>query len=146
MPAVSEEASQLIPLFVSSTFADFTLERDVLQRVVFPQLRAMCAAYGFRFQPIDLRWGVSEAASSERQALRICFDELDRCRALSPDCFLLILLGERYGSCLLPPSIPVEVLVRLLPHLAPDERATVDTAYRLDENAVPVEYDAPRFH
>lgn len=129
-----------IRVFISSTFADFQTERDVLQRRVFPELRQLCAARGYRFQPIDLRWGVSEAAGNERQTLKICFDELDRCRALSPDCFMLILLGERYGSSLLPPTVAEEVAGLLLPHLAEDERAAFEATYRLDKNAVPAEY------
>jgi len=46
-----------IRFFLSSTFADFQVERDVLQRSVFPDLRRLCATSGFRLQPIDLRWG-----------------------------------------------------------------------------------------
>jgi hypothetical protein len=84
--------------------------------------------------------GVSEAAGTDRQTLRICFDELERCRALSPDCFLLIQLGERYGSYILPPQVPATLVARLAPHMAPDERIQFDAAYRLDENAVPAEY------
>jgi WD40 repeat protein len=129
-----------IRFFLSSTFADFQVERNVLQKWVFPQLRKLCAASGFRLQPIDLRWGVSEAAGTDRQTLGICFDELERCRALSPDFFLLIQLGERYGSYILPPQVPRSLVDRLLPHLAPEERSTFETLYRLDENAVPPEY------
>jgi hypothetical protein len=111
-----------IRFFLSSTFRDFQVERNVLQQRVFPQLRQLCAAYGFRLQPIDLRWGVSEAAGTERQTLRICFDELERCRAISPGCFLLIQLGERYGSSLLPSELPAPLVATLLPHLLPDDR------------------------
>jgi hypothetical protein len=46
-----------IRFFLSSTFRDFQIERTVLQRHVFPQLRWLCAASGFHLQPIDLRWG-----------------------------------------------------------------------------------------
>src|SRR5215831_15909438 len=123
-----------IRFFLSSTFADFQVERDVLQRRVFPQLRQMCAEAGFRLQPIDLRWGVSEAAGTDRQTLRICFDELERCRTLSPDCFLLIQLGERYGSYILPPQVPAILVDRLLPHLVPEERRAFEAAYRVDNN------------
>jgi hypothetical protein len=129
-----------IRFFLSSTFVDFQIERDVLQRRVFPELRRFCAASGFRLQPIDLRWGVSEAAGTERQTLRICLDELERCRQLSPDLFLLILLGQRYGSSLMPPQVSTTLVERLLPELTPDERAHFDAVYRLDENAVPPEY------
>jgi tetratricopeptide (TPR) repeat protein len=129
-----------IRFFLSSTFRDFQIERTVLQQRVFPQLRRLCAASGFRLQPIDLRWGVSEAADTDRQTLRICFDELERCRTLSPDCFLLIQLGERYGSYLLPPQVPATLVERLLPHLTPDEHVAFAAIYRLDTNAVPAEY------
>jgi tetratricopeptide (TPR) repeat protein len=129
-----------IRFFLSSTFADFQLERDALQKRVFPELRRLCAASGFRFQPIDLRWGVSEAAGTERQTLRICFDELERCRRLSPDFFLLIQLGQRYGSCLLPPQVPVKLAARLLGQCSAEEQNRFAAAYRLDENAVPPEY------
>src|SRR5215469_4044638 len=135
-----EIPSTTIRFFLSSTFVDFQIERDVLQKQVFPELRQLCAASGFRLQPIDLRWGVSEAAGTDRQTLRICFDELERCRALSPDCFMLIQMGERYGSYLLPPQVPAELGDRLLSHLAQEERERFAAVYRLDENAVPAEY------
>jgi tetratricopeptide (TPR) repeat protein len=129
-----------IRFFISSTFADFQIERDVLQKLVFPDLRKLCANSGFQLQPIDLRWGVSEAAGTDRQTLRICFDELERCRQPSPDFFLLILLGERYGSYILPPQIPSTLVEHLLPYLTGEERDQFRVAYRLDENAVPPEY------
>src|SRR5262245_10471194 len=58
-PPTDEPLGNIIRLFVSSTFADFAFEREVLQRRVFPRLRALCAAQDCRFQPIDLRWGVT---------------------------------------------------------------------------------------
>jgi tetratricopeptide (TPR) repeat protein len=142
-PAAAHEGvvpSTTIRFFLSSTFADFQTERDVLQQRVFPKLRELCAASSFRLQPIDLRWGVSEAAGTERQTLRICFDELERCRAISPDVFLLIQLGNRYGSYILPPEVPADLAKRLLAHCAPAERDRFAAAYRLDENAVPPVY------
>jgi hypothetical protein len=44
-------------LFVSSTFADFAAERDVLQGEVFPALDAYCTAKGYQFYPLDLDGG-----------------------------------------------------------------------------------------
>jgi len=129
-----------IRFFISSTFADFQIERNVLQRCVFPVLRRLCAASGFQLQPIDLRWGVTEEAGTEGQTLRICFDELERCRRLSPDLFLLILLGQRYGSYLLPPDVPAATVANLAPHLSSHERHLFDTNYRMDANAVPPTY------
>jgi uncharacterized protein DUF4062 len=130
----------IIRLFVSSTFADFQRERDVLQHRVFPMLRELCTQAGLRFQPIDLRWGVSAAAGAERQTLRICFEELARCRERSPDFHLLILLGDRYGTCFLPPEVDAGQIARLRPHLSRVDLDVFDSAYALDENAVPPAY------
>jgi hypothetical protein len=47
-------------IFVSSTFSDLKEERNALQREVFPELKKLCMQHGFRFQAIDLRWGVRE--------------------------------------------------------------------------------------
>jgi hypothetical protein len=129
-----------IRFFLNSTFADFQVERNVLQRRVFPALRRLCAASGFRLQPIDLWWGVSEAGGTDQQTLRICFDELERCRWFSPDFFQLIQLGERYGSYILPPQVPATIVARLLPRPTTEEQDVFDAVYRLDKNAVPPEY------
>jgi WD40 repeat protein len=149
--ADSAVPSTTIRLFISSTFADFQVERDVLQERVFPALRRQCAQAGFRLQPIDLRWGVTEEAGTERQTLRICFAELERCRRLSPDLFMLILLGERYGSYILAPDLPAETVIRLLPHLSDSERRIFDATYQLDHNALVPTYallraDGPERH
>lgn len=129
-----------IRFFISSTFLDFQVERDVLQQLVFPKLRALCAQSGFRLQPIDLRWGVTEEASTDRQTLRICFDELERCRQFSPDFFLLVQLGNRYGSYILPPTLTASAATRQFTCMSEEERQTFDAVYRLDENALPPEY------
>ncbi len=52
----------VIRVFVSSTFTDLQLERDALQKEVFPKLEQLCASRRFQFQAIDLRWGVPSEA------------------------------------------------------------------------------------
>ena len=54
--------SKTFRLFISSTFSDFQRERELLQTKVFPHIKAYCLQYGYAFQPIDLRWGVSSEA------------------------------------------------------------------------------------
>jgi hypothetical protein len=68
-------------LFVSSTFADFAQEREVLQNGVFPALDAYCAAKGYQFHTIDLRWGVNEEAQLDQRAAEICLGKLHRRRS-----------------------------------------------------------------
>jgi hypothetical protein len=77
------QASRTFRVFVSSTFSDLKAERNALQEKVFPRLRDLCAKHGCRFQAIDLRWGASEEAALEQQAMRICLEEIERCQRLS---------------------------------------------------------------
>ncbi len=79
-------------VFVSSTFSDLIVERDVLQRLVFPMLREHCRMRNARFQAIDLRWGVSQEASLNQQTMNICIQELERCQEMSPKPNFLVLL------------------------------------------------------
>src|SRR2546428_2094898 len=87
----------IIRVFVSSTFSDLKLERDALQKRVFPELERLCLKEGFQFQAIDLRWGVSTEAGLNHRAMQICFEELRRSQEVSPEPNFLILLGNRYG-------------------------------------------------
>ena len=61
------QLSKTFRIFVSSTFTDLKEERNILQRDVFPKLRKLCMEHGFRFQAIDLRWGVSEEAGQDNR-------------------------------------------------------------------------------
>jgi hypothetical protein len=128
-------------VFVSSTFKDLGAERNVLQEEVFPRLRELCLAHGARFQPIDLRWGVSEEASLDQQAMNICLAEIERCRDVTPRPNFIVLLGNRYGWLAPPPQIPVAEFERIRGRvLAEDDRALLEAWYARDDNATPLEY------
>src|SRR5262245_15580630 len=99
------QTSKVFRIFISSTFSDMKAERDALQQSVCPRLRDLCAHYGCRFQAIDFRWGVSEEAFRD-QPMRICLDEIARCRRVTPRPNFILLLGERYGARPLPYEIP----------------------------------------
>lgn len=128
-----------IRLFVSSTFDDMQAERDILHRDVFPEIRRISREIGFDFQPIDLRWGVSEEAGRQNRAMRICFREIARCKegGLKPN--FLVLLGERYGSRPLPEIIPADLFLMLRTALLKTNprAARFLEHYRLDENECP---------
>ncbi len=100
------QTSKTFRVFISSTFSDLKPERNALQERVFPRLRALCQQHGAHFQPIDLRWGVSEEASLDQQAMAICLGEITRCQQTSPRPNFIILLGDRYGWCPPPSHIP----------------------------------------
>lgn len=127
-------------VFVSSTFSDLKVERNALQEIAFPRLRAYCQEKGARFQAIDLRWGVSEEAALDQQTMNICIQELRRCQVVSPRPNFIILLGERYGWRPLPPQIEASEFEMLLEHVPTNQRRLLLEWYKRDENAVPPEY------
>ena len=131
----------LVRLFVSSTFLDFQAERNVLHTRVFPRVRALCAAQGIRFQPIDLRWGISDAAAAGQLTLPLCLAEIARCQGAGRRPNFLALVGDRYGWRPPPAAIPASELERLIEAMDDARQANVIREwYRRDDNARPPEY------
>ncbi len=138
------QASRTFRVFVSSTFSDLKAERNALQERVFPRLRDLTAGYGARFQAIDLRWGVSEEASLDQQAMNICLGEIGRCQQTTPRPNFIVLLGDRYGWCPPPSQIPADQFEKILKKITKDEdKAFLKEWYFLDKNAVPNENAIP---
>jgi WD40 repeat protein len=127
-------------IFVSSTFSDLKAERNALQARVFPRLRDLAAVYGCRFQVIDLRWGVSEEASLDQQAMNICLGEVARCQQITPRPNFIVLLGDRYGWMPPPSQIPDDEFQQIMKVVEGIDKALLEEWYTLDENAVPHEW------
>ncbi|MBE0686158.1 MAG: DUF4062 domain-containing protein [Anaerolineaceae bacterium] len=135
------QSTQTFRIFVSSTFSDLKAERNALQARVFPRLRELAAKHNYRFQVIDLRWGVSEEASLDQQAMNICLGEVKRCQQISPRPNFIVLLGDRYGWLPPSPQINAEIFKRILDSIEKEEdRKFLQDWYILDENAVPAEW------
>jgi nephrocystin-3 len=79
-------------IFISSTFRDMQAERDYLVRQVFPGILKACQERQVAFTDIDLRWGLTREEAEQGQVVRICLEEVNRCRP-----YFISLLGERYG-------------------------------------------------
>lgn len=92
-------------IFVSSTFRDMQFERDLIHERIAPAINARAAEVGDHISFCDLRWGINtldyEQEESSRKVLRVCLDEIDRCRP-----YMMIIIGARYGW------IPSEDLIR----------------------------------
>ncbi|MCP4432710.1 MAG: DUF4062 domain-containing protein, partial [Gammaproteobacteria bacterium] len=127
-------------VFVSSTFSDMKHERDALQRGAFPNVARYCEEIGAKFQAIDLRWGVSSEASLDQRAMDICLSELQRCQRASPKPNFIMLLGDRYGTCLAPYKIDAEELEFLSQYISKEENELVRQWYKLDGNNIPPAY------
>lgn len=130
------QAHHTFRVFVSSTFSDLKAERNALQARVFPRLRELCEKQGSRFQPIDLRWGVSDEASLDQQAMNICLGEIERCRQISPRPNFIVLLGDRYGWMPPPAQIPEDEYQQIKGVITDQDRDFLSGWYTLDENAI----------
>ena len=84
-------------IFVSSTFKDMHIERDLIQTKLSPDLNEK--AYqkrieGIKFQ--DLRWGIDTDIENEeekdKKILEGCLDEIENNRP-----YFMVLVGDRYG-------------------------------------------------
>jgi len=80
------------------------MERDLLVKKVFPQLRKMCEERSVSWTEVDLRWGITSEQAAEGKVLPLCLEEIERCRP-----YFIGLLGERYGW--VPNSIPDELVL-----------------------------------
>jgi hypothetical protein len=129
------ERAQTFRIFVSSTFSDLKAERNALQAFVFPSLRELCQQHNARFQPIDLRWGVSEEASLDQQAMNICLSEVQRCQDTSPRPNFIVLLGDRYGWMPPPAQIPQDEYEQILSVISADDKSLLAEWYTEDKNA-----------
>lgn len=89
--------SRTVRIFLSGTFRDFTEERDLLVRQVFPSLRAKLKDRFVDLVDVDLRWGITSEEAERGEVLPICLSEIDRSRP-----YFIGMLGERYGW--IPPS------------------------------------------
>ena len=91
-PAAAHDNTREVRVFISSTFWDLGAAREHILKKVFPQLRQTCRDRGLELTEIDLRWGITEEEAYQGKIIRLCLDEIDRCRP-----FFVGILGQRYG-------------------------------------------------
>ncbi len=132
---------QTVRVFVSSTFSDFLEERKILHREVFPRVAELCRQHEMEFQPVDLRWGITEKDSRDYATLGICLNEIRRCSRVTPRPNFIFLAGERYGWLPVPQKIPGGLFGHLLAGTEdPEDRRILTEAYRQDLNSAAEEY------
>ena len=87
---------KFMKIFVSSTFRDMDLERDLMKNYVIPTLNYKYRDSYISFQTIDLRYGVNTSGLTEKDAatkvLGMCMDSIDNAHP-----FFICFLGDRYG-------------------------------------------------
>ena len=124
-------------IFISSTFNDFKTERNILHKVILPEVKKYCRAKGFTLQAIDLRWGINNEAQKDQKTLPMCLTEVANCKAY-PHPNFIIFLGSRYGWIPLPYMIEKLEFEEILKNT--DKAKELNEWYFLDENQIPSSY------
>lgn len=123
-----------IPLFISSTFNDMNLERDVMREHVLPALKEKYNNLGVEILLFDLRWGIftgneSTEKQKEKEILRSCFQIIDMCRP-----FFIAFLGDRLGW------VPEEDVIENLSIADVDTKKTLKSLNALSVTHLEIEY------
>ena len=69
------------------------------------------------FRQLTSGRGVSEEASLDQQTVKICLEEIKRCRKVTPRPNFIVLLGDRYGWRPLPYEIPASEFEEIERHI-----------------------------
>lgn len=88
-----------VHLFISSTFLDTHVERDLIVNKIVPEINSQFLEWNLVIIPIDLRQGVDEEQYGDYCAIqKLCFDKIDECR-LKPNStpWFIGLRTKRYG-------------------------------------------------
>ncbi|XP_019617342.1 PREDICTED: uncharacterized protein LOC109464718 [Branchiostoma belcheri] len=126
-------------VFISSTFTDTKVERNLLMEDAYPFLREYCRRIGCNFNEVDLRWGVRDEATDEHQTVKICLKEILRCRETSIGPFFVGILSHKYGWRPFPPEIPqltFEKLMEQIQHTNEFAAHLLKKWFQLDRNAL----------
>ena len=87
-----------LQVFVSSTFTDTMLERDILMKEIQPALREKARSEGVEVTLVDMRWGVRDENTLDHRTWIDCWVELERCRVESRGLFFLSLQSDKYEN------------------------------------------------
>ncbi|XP_054645596.1 NACHT domain- and WD repeat-containing protein 1 [Dunckerocampus dactyliophorus] len=134
--------SNMIRVFISSTFTDMSGERKALLEKAYPQVLAWCRSMGLVFEVVDLRWGMGKVTSGEHDACELFLREISISKKMSAGPAFVALLGNRYGHRALPAGIPRKQFELFVSKLAnkPDAVHLLNRWYMRDDNAVPPTY------
>ncbi|XP_036971746.1 NACHT domain- and WD repeat-containing protein 1 [Acanthopagrus latus] len=135
-------SSNMIRVFVSSTFTDMSSERKALLERSYPEVLAFCRSLGLVFEVVDLRWGIRGDVSGDHEASEIFLQEIRSCKKISAGPTFIALLGNRYGHRGLPRLILEKQFEVLLSKLArnPEGIEQLNHWFLKDNNAVPPTY------
>jgi WD40 repeat protein len=136
-------------VFVSSTFLDTNLERDILHRKILPELQKKAQQHEVQVIFYDMRFGVKDENTLDHMTWVACKDAIQQCHEGSDGLFFLSLQADRYGYLPLPKYLDEAILLQARKDHEndsnfPEVAKFLDEWYRLDENCCPPRYELKR--
>ncbi|XP_044216744.1 LOW QUALITY PROTEIN: NACHT domain- and WD repeat-containing protein 1 [Thunnus albacares] len=135
-------SSNMIRVFISSTFTDMSSERKVLLEKAYPEVLSFCRSLGLVFEVVDLRWGFRNITSGDHESCEVFLQEIETCKRISAGPAFIALLGNRYGHRALPRLVSEKQFEVLLSKLSkkPEGIKLLQQWFLKDNNAVPPTY------
>jgi hypothetical protein len=142
------ELRQVMPkkklmVFVSFTFLDTNLERDILHRKILSDLQKKAQQYEIQVILYDMRFGVKDENTKDHMTWVACKEAIQQCYEGSDGLFFLSLQADRYGYRPLPKYLDENVLLDALKAKEHSEESlqVVKEWYILDTNQCPPRYE-----
>eukprot|EP01038_Epipyxis_sp_PR26KG_P004093 gene4093-5841_t len=128
-------------VFVSSTFTDTVVERNIILEKILPRLKAVGLVKGIQVIFVDMRWGVRDENTLDHKTWVECCRELFRCRSESAGIFFISLQSDKLGYAPLPKYLKKESIDNILKEATDDKLVQLCKKwYLLDTNASPPQY------
>jgi WD40 repeat protein len=129
-------------VFVSSTFLDSYMERNVLHKSILPYLQKKALQNEIQVIFYDMRFGVKEKNTLEHMTWETCKDAILQCCDGSDGLFFLSLQSERYGYLPLPKYLDEDVVLEVCQRLSlypiyDQSKEILDNWYVVDTNNCP---------
>ncbi|XP_072123382.1 NACHT domain- and WD repeat-containing protein 1 [Mobula birostris] len=136
------DKSNVVRVFISSTFTDMCMERDALLDKAYPEVQAFCQKLGLIFEVVDMRWGVPDTLTADHMSTEMCLREIESCQKVSVGPTFIALVGSRYGYRPIPRVIEEkEFEVLLMKHSSDSSSCKLlQDWFWKDENAIPPTY------
>jgi WD40 repeat protein len=136
-------------IFVSSTFLDTNLERDILHRKILPHLIKKAQQHEIQVIFYDMRFGVKDENTLDHKTWVACKEAIQQCYEGSDGLFFLSLQADRYGYLPLPKYLDEAVLSKARQDHETDPNFNDITKYltewyKRDENHSPPRYELKR--
>ena len=125
----------VLVMFVSSTFTDTMIERNILLQNILPELRKKGREQGVEARFVDMRYGIRDGSTDRHLTWKLCVEQLEKCFRESAGVAFISLQGDKYGYMPLSREIKRDDYERRYRENFNEEmRRVADEWYYYDEN------------